>query len=280
MSMIVFLLELFPATVAPPMPLWVYPAISRIFAGRQEPPVKKVVPFRDSKLSKKEQIAEMFDAIAFRYDFLNHFLSLGIDRWWRTKALGYLEDDRPAEILDIATGTGDLAILSVTMLSPQKVTGVDISAGMLELGRKKVEAAGLQDRITLQQADSEALPFADGSFDAVTAAFGVRNFEHLDRGLREMARVLRPGKKAVILEFTSPRIFPFTQLFNLYFRYITPWIGKWVARSKEAYSYLPESVKAFPQGEAMVAILKQNGFQQATCKSLTLGICSIYCAVR
>lgn len=246
----------------------------------QEPPVKKVVPFRDSKLSKKEQIAEMFDAIAFRYDFLNHFLSLGIDRWWRTKALGYLEDDRPAEILDIATGTGDLAILSVTMLSPQKVTGVDISAGMLELGRKKVEAAGLQDRITLQQADSEALPFADGSFDAVTAAFGVRNFEHLDRGLREMARVLRPGKKAVILEFTSPRIFPFTQLFNLYFRYITPWIGKWVARSKEAYSYLPESVKAFPQGEAMVAILKQNGFQQATCKSLTLGICSIYCAVR
>jgi demethylmenaquinone methyltransferase/2-methoxy-6-polyprenyl-1,4-benzoquinol methylase len=246
----------------------------------QEPSTNKVVPFRDSKLSKKEQIAQMFDAIAFRYDFLNHFLSLGIDRMWRSRALKCLVGEHPAEILDIATGTADLAILSASMLPPARVTGVDISEGMLELGKRKVESAGLQDRIFLQVADSEALPFGDASFDAVTAAFGVRNFEHLERGLQEMARVLKPGRKAVILEFTSPRIFPFTQLFDLYFRYITPCIGKWIARSREAYSYLPESVKAFPQGEAMVAILKQNGFQEATCKSLTLGICSIYCAVR
>lgn len=246
----------------------------------QEPSTNKVVPFRDSKLSKKEQIAQMFDAIAFRYDFLNHFLSLGIDRIWRSRALKCLAGDNPAEILDIATGTADLAILSASMLAPARVTGVDISEGMLELGKRKVASAGLQDRIFLQVADSEALPFGDASFDAVTAAFGVRNFEHLEKGLQEMARVLKPGRKAVILEFTSPRIFPFTQLFDLYFRYITPCIGKWIARSREAYSYLPESVKAFPQGEAMVAILKQNGFQQATCKSLTLGICSIYCAVR
>jgi demethylmenaquinone methyltransferase/2-methoxy-6-polyprenyl-1,4-benzoquinol methylase len=246
----------------------------------QEVSTKKIVPFRDSKLSKKEQIAQMFNRIAFRYDFMNHFLSLGIDRRWRRKALQYLQEDQPEVVLDIATGTGDLALLSERMLGSRKIIGVDISRGMLDLGVEKINKAGLADKIFLQLADSESLPFSDGSFDAVTAAFGVRNFEHLERGLQEMSRVLRPGKKAVILEFTSPTVFPFKQFFHLYFRYITPLIGKWVARSKEAYSYLPESVKAFPQGGAMVAILKQNGFQQATCKSLTLGICCVYCAVK
>lgn len=241
---------------------------------------EKVVPFRDSKLSKTEQIATMFDGIATRYDFMNHFLSLGIDRGWRRKALQRLEPSRPRTLLDIATGTGDLAILAARTLGCEKITGVDISRGMLELGVDKVRKAGLDARITLQEADCAHLPFDSGSFDAVTSAFGVRNFEHLDTGLSEMARVLRPGGTAVILEFTSPTVFPVKQFFHLYFRYITPSIGKWIARSKEAYSYLPESVQAFPQGAAMNAIIKRNGFRQATCTPLTLGICSIYCAVR
>jgi demethylmenaquinone methyltransferase/2-methoxy-6-polyprenyl-1,4-benzoquinol methylase len=241
---------------------------------------EKVVPFRDSKLSKTEQIAEMFDGIAHRYDFMNHFLSLGIDRGWRRKALQRLEASRPRTLLDIATGTGDLAILASRMLRPEKITGVDISRGMLELGAEKVKKACLESQITLREADCEHLPFQTGSFDAVTSAFGVRNFEHLDAGLGEMARVLRPGGTAVILEFTSPTVFPVKQFFHLYFRYITPSIGKWIASSKEAYRYLPESVQAFPQGEAMNAIIKRNGFRQATCTPLTLGICSIYCAVK
>lgn len=240
----------------------------------------KIVPYRTSKLSKKEQIACMFDRIAFRYDFLNHFLSLGIDKGWRRKALKYLQASDPKNILDIATGTADLAILEARMLHAEKITGVDISLGMLELGTKKVRQAGLSDKISLQLADSESLPFSDNSFDAVTSAFGVRNFENIEKGLAEMSRVLRPGGNAVILEFTSPTVFPVKQFFQLYFRYITPWIGKWIARSKEAYSYLPESVKAFPQGSGMVELLKQNGFQQAGCRSLTLGICAIYCATK
>lgn len=246
----------------------------------QDISTEKIVPFRDSKLSKKEQITEMFNGIAYRYDFLNHFLSMGIDRSWRKKALECLQENPPETLLDIATGTGDLAILASRLLNPQKIIGIDISRGMLDLGIKKVNDAGLGDRVFLQLADSEQLPFPDGSFDAVTAAFGVRNFEDLDQGLREMARVLRPGGRMVILEFSSPTVFPVKQFFRLYFRYITPSLGKWIARSKEAYCYLPESVKAFPQGEAMTAIIKRNGFQQAICKPLTLGICSLYSAVR
>lgn len=222
----------------------------------------------------------MFDHIAYRYDFLNHFLSLGIDRGWRKKALGLLRDDRPKKILDIATGTGDFAILAARMLQPELVRGIDISRGMLELGEKKVQAAGLSARIRLEWGDSEALSFAASEFDAVVSAFGVRNFEHLEKGLAEMYRVLRPGGKAVILEFSRPAVFPVKQFFNLYFRYITPYIGKWFARSKEAYSYLPESVKAFPQGREMIDILTKTGFQKATCQPLTIGICSVYCAVK
>lgn len=241
---------------------------------------KKVVPFEDSKLSKKEQVAEMFDHIAHRYDFLNHFLSLGIDKRWRRKALDLLRDDQPKKILDIATGTGDLAILAARILHPDHITGIDISEGMLERGKQKVKDAGLQRRIDLMAGDSEALRFADETFDAVTSAFGVRNFEHLEKGLEEIHRVLRPGGKAVILEFSRPAVFPFKQFFNLYFRYITPYIGKWVAHNKEAYSYLPESVKAFPQGQEMIDILIKTGFTTATCQPLTIGICSVYCAAK
>ncbi|GAA4319273.1 bifunctional demethylmenaquinone methyltransferase/2-methoxy-6-polyprenyl-1,4-benzoquinol methylase UbiE [Compostibacter hankyongensis] len=221
----------------------------------------------------------MFNRIAFRYDFMNHFLSLGIDRTWRKKAIRMLREDHPRQVLDVATGTGDLAILIRQMLQPEKVTGVDISEGMLELGRKKIREQGMEDAVHLQQGDSEALPFPDAAFDAVTAAFGVRNFEHLEQGLSEMRRVLKPGGKAVILEFSKPSIFPVKQLFNLYFRFITPNIGKWVARSREAYAYLPESVAAFPQGAEMIGILKKTGYSNATCTPLTFGICSVYYAV-
>ncbi|MBO9154616.1 bifunctional demethylmenaquinone methyltransferase/2-methoxy-6-polyprenyl-1,4-benzoquinol methylase UbiE [Chitinophaga sp. GCM10012297] len=242
--------------------------------------VQKVVPFEGSKLSKKEQIAHMFDDIAGRYDFLNHFMSLGIDVQWRKKALKLLRPLQPKTLLDVATGTGDVAIMAHRMLQPEKITGIDISEGMLALGREKVAKAGLSDVITLQQGDSETISFPDATFDAITAAFGVRNFEHLEKGLAEMCRVLKPGGKAVILEFSNPTKTPVKQLYNFYFRYITPMIGKWIARNQAAYTYLPDSVKAFPQGQAMCDILHKVGFQAVTCKTLTFGICSIYCATR
>lgn len=242
--------------------------------------VQKVVPFEGSKLSKKEQIAHMFDDIAGRYDFLNRFMSLGIDVTWRKKALRMLKSLQPKQMLDVATGTGDVAIMAQRMLQPVHITGIDISEGMLELGRVKVSKAGFDGKITLQQGDSETINFPDATFDAITAAFGVRNFENLEKGLSEMCRVLKPGGKAVILEFSNPTKTPVKQLYNFYFRYITPWIGKWIARNKAAYTYLPSSVKAFPQGQAMCDILHKVGFQAVTCKTLTFGICSIYCATR
>lgn len=245
-----------------------------------ETATKKIVPFRESKLSKKEQIAQMFDHIAFRYDFMNHFLSLGIDRYWRRVALRRLSSLQPKKLLDVATGTADVAVLAAKKLKPEEIIGIDISEKMLKIGREKVAKEGLQSLISLKTADSEALPFQDHTFDAITSAFGVRNFEHLEKGLSEMCRVLRPGGKAVILEFSSPVIFPVKQLYHFYFRYITPTIGKWITRDEDAYQYLPESVKAFPQGEEMKSILLNSGFQQATCKILTFGICSVYCATK
>jgi demethylmenaquinone methyltransferase/2-methoxy-6-polyprenyl-1,4-benzoquinol methylase len=241
---------------------------------------QKIVPFAESKLSKKEQIASMFDDIAFRYDFLNHFMSLGIDVYWRKRALRFLKQDRPKLMLDVATGTGDFAIMAKKKLHPEKIIGIDISEGMLEVGRQKIAKLGLEHKITLQSGDSETISFPDQTFDAITVAFGVRNFENLEKGLGEMRRVLKPGAKLIILEFSNPTVFPIKQLYNLYFRYITPLIGKFVAKSKAAYSYLPESVKAFPQGEVMCNILTNTGFQAVTCKKLTFGICSIYCATR
>ncbi|PUZ29132.1 bifunctional demethylmenaquinone methyltransferase/2-methoxy-6-polyprenyl-1,4-benzoquinol methylase UbiE [Chitinophaga parva] len=240
----------------------------------------KVVPFQASKLSKKEQIATMFNDIAFRYDFLNRFMSLGIDIHWRKVALRQLKKLKPKYILDVATGTGDLAIMANKMLQPDKILGIDISEGMLSFGREKVAKAGLADKITLELGDSETISAPDTTFDAITVAFGVRNFENLEKGLSEMRRVLKPGGKLVILEFSNPTIFPIKQLYNTYFRYITPLIGKFVSKSKAAYEYLPSSVKAFPQGEVMVNILKNTGFQDVTCKTLTFGICSVYSASR
>lgn len=235
-----------------------------------------IVPFDDSELSKKQQVASMFDDIAPRYDFINRFLSAGIDIQWRRKAIRQLKEINPQQILDVATGTGDMAIMTHRMLAPQKVTGIDISTGMLALGRKKIEKAGLQNVIDLVSGDSETIKFPDNSFDAVTVAFGVRNFENLEKGLQEIFRVLRPGGKLVVLEFSKPSK-GFRGLYNLYLKKIAPQFGKLFSKNKAAYDYLNESIQAFPEGEAFVAIMNKIGYQLTTFKKLTLGICSIYC---
>jgi demethylmenaquinone methyltransferase/2-methoxy-6-polyprenyl-1,4-benzoquinol methylase len=234
-----------------------------------------VVPYKEENSSKKEQVARMFDNISHRYDFLNHFLSMGIDRGWRKKAINLLKPLNPRQILDVATGTGDFAIQALT-LKPEKVTGVDISEGMLEMGRKKLKARTLEHLIELKSGDSENLPFADHSFDAVTVGFGVRNFENLERGLREIYRVLKPNGQIVVLEFSRPRKFPFKQVYNFYFKFVLPKIGSMVSSDKVAYTYLPESVEAFPDGEDFIRILTTVGFKQTQCRSLTFGISSIY----
>ena len=234
-----------------------------------------VVPYKDKQGSKKEQVATMFDNISGKYDFLNHFLSLGIDIAWRKKAIRYLKKDQPKQILDIATGTGDFAIEALA-LNPDKVTGVDISEGMLSVGREKMKKKGLSDRIELLGGDSEQLQFPDNNFDAVIVAFGVRNFEHLEKGIADMYRVLKPGGKTVILEFSKPKHFPFKQLYNFYFKWILPKIGNTISKDQAAYTYLPESVRAFPDGDDFLSVLKKVGFKDTKCKALTLGISSIY----
>ncbi|WP_421764564.1 bifunctional demethylmenaquinone methyltransferase/2-methoxy-6-polyprenyl-1,4-benzoquinol methylase UbiE [Ekhidna sp.] len=234
-----------------------------------------VLPYKDKSDAKKKQVAEMFDSISGKYDFLNHFLSLGIDIRWRKKAIKMLSDLKPKKILDIATGTGDFAIESLR-LDPEKVIGVDISEGMLNVGRKKMKKRGYSDIIDMQSGDSENIHFEDNTFDAVIVAFGVRNFENLEKGLSEMNRVLRPGGRAVILEFSKPTIFPFKQLYNFYFRWILPKIGKVVSKDNAAYTYLPESVNEFPFGDDFLEILKKTGYKNTKCKPLTLGISSIY----
>lgn len=217
----------------------------------------------------------MFDNISRNYDFLNHFLSLGIDKGWRRKAISLLKSAQLKEMLDVATGTGDFAIAALK-LNPDKITGVDISEGMLEVGRKKIAQRGLNDRIVLLSGDSENLPFPENKFDAVTVAFGVRNFENLERGLAEILRVMKPGATLVVLEFSKPARFPFKQLYNFYFNAILPLIGRVVSKDKSAYTYLPESVQAFPDGKRFESILSQVGFKNTTCTSLTFGISSIY----
>jgi demethylmenaquinone methyltransferase/2-methoxy-6-polyprenyl-1,4-benzoquinol methylase len=234
-----------------------------------------VVPYKDKSDAKKQQVAEMFDSISSKYDFLNHFLSLGIDIRWRKKSINYLIELQPRKILDIATGTGDFAIEALK-LKPEQVIGVDISEGMLNVGREKMKKKGLEGIITMESGDSENLRFEDNNFDAVIVAFGVRNFENLEKGLAEMNRVLRPGGKAVILEFSKPTIFPFKQLYNFYFRWILPKIGKLVSKDNAAYTYLPESVNEFPFGQDFLNILTKTGFKNTKCKPLTLGISSIY----
>ncbi len=243
------------------------------------PHAMTVVPYNDEGSSKKEQVAKMFDNISGRYDFLNHFLSLGIDKGWRRLAIDQLRPIKPSIILDVATGTGDFALQALT-LKPQKVVGVDISEGMLSVGRKKVQERKLEQTIELQRADSEELPFAEHKFDAVTVAFGVRNFENLQRGLSEIYRVLRPGGMSVILEFSRPTAFPFRQVYSFYFKFILPKIGRIVSKDKAAYTYLPQSVEAFPDGAEFLDIMKEVGFKQTKCKSLTFGVSSIYTGIK
>lgn len=234
-----------------------------------------VVPYKDDAGAKKQQVAKMFNRISGRYDFLNHFLSMGIDIAWRRKAIRLLGSIKPKQILDVATGTGDFAIEALR-LKPEKVVGVDISEGMLEVGRRKIRERHLEGAIELQFGDSENLPFADNIFDAVIVAFGVRNFENLEQGLAEMLRVLKPGGQVVILEFSKPLKFPMKQLYNVYFTAILPRIGRSISRDQEAYRYLPESVKAFPDGISFLKILSGLGYKNPQCKPLTFGISSLY----
>jgi demethylmenaquinone methyltransferase/2-methoxy-6-polyprenyl-1,4-benzoquinol methylase len=240
----------------------------------------QVVPDAASKLSKKEQVAGMFDGIAPRYDLLNHLLSLGIDKGWRRKAIRSLDPAQPKAILDVATGTGDLAIAASKRFAKAQITGVDISAGMLDIGRKKLAGLGLSQHIAMQQADSEQLPFGNDEFDAVICAYGVRNFEHLEAGLQEMQRVLRPGGRLAVLEFSKPKAFPFAQLYQFYFKAVLPLIGRMVSKHSKAYTYLPESVAAFPEGNNFLEILAGCGFSQAKARPLTFGVTTLYTATK
>lgn len=235
-----------------------------------------VLPYKDAETSKKEQVAKMFDNISARYDFLNHFLSLGIDILWRKKTLRLLKPEKPSTILDVATGTGDLAIEALKILKPDKITGIDISKGMLEKGREKISRLGLTSKIELLHGDSENLPFPDNTFDAVTVSFGVRNFENLEMGLSNIYKVLKPGGSCVILEFSKPKKFPVKQFYNFYFKNILPLMGKIISKDNAAYTYLPESVQAFPEGKSFIEIFKNIGFKKTRWVSLTFGISSIY----
>ncbi|APD07361.1 demethylmenaquinone methyltransferase [Flavobacteriaceae bacterium UJ101] len=238
-----------------------------------------VKPYKESDKSKKEQVAEMFDNISPKYDFLNHFLSMGIDIQWRKKVVKQIQSLQAEKVLDIATGTGDLAIMIAENTKAQ-ITGLDLSAGMLEVGRKKVTEKELQNRIEMIQGDSENLPFEDDTFDAITVSFGVRNFENLEKGLTEINRVLKPGGTFIILEFAQPEKFPMKQLYGFYSKNILPNIGRIFSKDNSAYTYLPESVEAFPYGEKMVKIIKKCGFKSVKNKNLTFGISAIYTSIK
>ncbi|MBV6483575.1 MAG: Ubiquinone/menaquinone biosynthesis C-methyltransferase UbiE [Flavobacteriales bacterium] len=238
-----------------------------------------VIPYKEQQAGKKEQVATMFNNISKKYDFLNHFLSLGIDILWRKKSIKLLKPHQPKVMLDIATGTGDFA-LEALALNPEKVIGIDISEGMLAVGKEKMKQRKVDNIITLQLGDSENLPFDNDYFDAYTAGFGVRNFENLEKGLAEMLRVLKPNGKAVILEFSKPKKFPIKQLYNFYFNNILPGIGKLVSKDNAAYTYLPESVNAFPEGDDFLVILNQLGYKNAKAIPLMFGIASIYTATK
>lgn len=235
-----------------------------------------VVPFEDSNASKKEQVAKMFDQIAGRYDFLNRFLSAGIDIYWRKVMLKKLKPLQPKVILDVATGTADVALMAERMLKPEQIIGIDISVGMLDLGRNKIEQKKLSHIITLQKGDSEHIEFPENHFDAVTVAFGVRNFENLEKGLTEILRVLKPGGQLCVLEFSKPNLPGIEQLYHLYLGIIAPEIAKMISKNKNAYAYLNDSVRAFPEGRAFTDIMEKTGFKDITCKRLSLGISSLY----
>lgn len=237
--------------------------------------MEKIVPYKELETGKKEQVAQMFDNISGKYDFLNHFFSLGIDIIWRKKAIGLLQKYKPKTILDVASGTADFAIEALA-LKPAKIVGVDISEGMLNIGKEKIKSIKKEEIITLQVADSENLPFANNTFDAVIVSFGVRNFDNLLAGLTDMCRVTQTGGVCLVLEFSKPKSFPMKQIFNFYFKNIMPTIGKIISKDSAAYTYLPESVKVFPDGEDFLTIFKKAGFKNTKCIPLTFGISSIY----
>lgn len=226
-------------------------------------------------MAKKEVVKDIFNDIAPKYDLLNHLLSMNIDKGWRRKAMQYIGEKEKGHLLDVACGTGDFSI-AASRAGVKEVTGIDISANMVEIGRKKVHELGLDNRIDLRSGDSEEMEFEDGRFDVVTVAFGVRNFEHLELGLKEMQRVLRPGGKVIILEFSMPEHFPMKQLYKFYFRYILPTLGGWISGNKGAYTYLPESVMKFPQGQTFLNIMKNCGFEDPMQRKLSFGIASLY----
>ncbi len=234
-----------------------------------------VKPYNEG--GKKEEVEKMFDKIAHSYDFLNHFFSLGIDILWRKKAIRILKKENPKLVLDVATGTADFAMEAVRMnLEADKIVGVDISEGMLDVGRKKIKEKGWDSKIELKKGDSENLPFDTSTFDGYTVAFGVRNFENLEKGMTEMLRVLKPGALGIVLEFSKPKKFPVKQGFQVYFKYIMPLIGKVVSKDNRAYAYLPESVQAFPSGEDFLDVMKKVGYVDTKCIPVSGGIASIY----
>jgi len=238
-----------------------------------------IVPYENSTLGKKQQVSDMFDGIAYRYDFLNRFLSGGTDIYWRKKAIAELQQSNPQIILDAATGTADMAIMMTKHLNPARIIGIDISDGMLEIGRKKIEKLHLNDRISLQLADSESIPFPNDHFDAITIAFGVRNFENLEKGIGEMLRVLKPSGKLVVLEFSKPKQPVFKKLYQAYMRFIAPGLVQFFSR-KQAYQYLNKSVMAFPEGDDFLRILNNAGFSASTKRPLSFCIATIYTATK
>ena len=238
----------------------------------------KVTPYKDAR-TKKEQVAEMFDNVSYKYDFLNRLLTFGIDMKWRKLVVKTVAKKRPKKVLDIATGTGDFVIM-LADLNPEKIIGLDLSQGMLDIGIEKIEKKNLQHLIEMVQGDSENLPFEDASFDAITVGFGVRNFENLDKGLQEIYRVLKPGGVFVVLETSQPTGFLMKPLFKFYSKYIIPTVGKLFSRDKRAYEYLPESAALFPYGEKFNNILQKNGFINTANKPLTFGIASMYTATK
>ena len=240
---------------------------------------EKIKPYGEEG-EKGRQVEHMFDRIAHSYDLLNHCLSLGIDKRWRRAAINSLRPYAPKKMLDVATGTGDFALLAARTLGPESLLGVDVSEGMLEVGRKKILQAGLADVVSFRREDCMALSLPDGEYDALTVAYGIRNFQDLDRGLSEMYRVLRPGGRLVIIELTAPRRFPMRQLFWLYSHVLMPLVGRLVSRDSKAYSYLPATMEAFPQGEVMREILQKAGFREVEFRRFTFGLSTLYTACR
>ena len=241
--------------------------------------MSEITPYSNSAKGKKEQVAEMFDNIAPKYDFLNHFLSFGIDKIWRRKAIRLLIKHAPASILDVATGTADFAIESLKT-GAQQIVGVDISEEMLNFGRVKIDKLGVNQRIILQTGDAEGLGFGDATFEAVTVAFGVRNFENLPKGLMELYRVLKPGGMVCILEFSKPVYFPVKQFYTFYSFYILPFLGRLFSKDNSAYRYLPESVEKFPDGEEFLGVLKSSGFKETRQHRQTFGVATIYTGIK